>query len=387
MAEELQMRQQRSFSEDDELATVRAAMAASRQSLDVQGETVDLRIEPIITDVDGMGIDGLLEASLRHAENQSSAPDEGFDFDPSAFAQEDKAMQVSAPNDQPSIGADFAHAAPSPVAASDDDPFLFQGLTDLDEGNDPQQGDQQKLAAEVDGPEFDEELEEALQAARQQQPSQQPSQEPLLGMAPNGHAVPVGPDAGRVEVGLLQGMNLLGGAGLAALAHLIRHGGAAANSVVQQHRYSKITSEVNGHTQEIEDAVAKLNGNGLSAGLHALKGAHRDEFVQEFLEEPANRELFKKLLTSVGALATSTSKAAVVGSGAGLSPEQIESDIQNRISDVRDRHKEVLEALKDQSGKSVADRLTGVINQLADLIKSIFRRATQALGMGPRPGM
>lgn len=100
-----------------------------------------------------------------------------------------------------------------------------------------------------------------------------------------------------------------------------------------------------------------------------------------------NRELFKKLLTSVGALATSTSKAAVVGSGAGLSPEQIESDIQNRISDVRDRHKEVLEALKDQSGKSVADRLTGVINQLADLIKSIFRRATQALGMGPRPGM
>lgn len=383
MAEEMQMRNQRSFSEDDELASVRAELAASRQSLDVQGETVDLNIEPTIGDIEGLGIDGLLEASLRHAETHNTAPVEDFDFDPSIFAEDDQAVQLPVPDDQPVVEVEPGQVTPSSASSSEDDPFLFAGLTDLDEGNDPQQGGPQKLAAEVAGPEFEEELEEALQEARQQQPSQQAHQ----GMTPGGQAIPTGHDSGRVEVGLLQGMSLLGGAGLAALAHLIRNGGAAANSAVQQHRYNKITTEVNGHTQEIEDVVGRLNGNGLSAGLHGLKGAHRDEFVQEFLEEPANRELFNKLLTSVGALSTTTSKAAVVGSGAGLSPEQIESDIQNRISDVRDRHKEVLEALKDQSGKSVADRLTGVINQLAELIKSIFRRATQALGMGPRPGM
>ena len=389
MAEEMQVRHHRTFSEDDELAEVRAAMADSRQPLDVQGDTVSLQVEPIIGDIDELGFDSLLEASLRHAETQSPAPQGDFDFDPTIF--DDEPPQLTTVEDELQPGADADQAAASVTASVDDDPFIFKGLTDLDDDNGPQVRDAQKLAGDASGHEFEEELAEALKDAREhqsapQQPSH-PNQDVQHGMAPAGHGIPPGHDAGRVEVGLLQGMSLLGGAGLAALAHLVRNGGAAANSAVQQHRYNKITTEVNGHTQQIEDVVGRLNDNGLSAGLHGLKDAHRDQFVEEFLEKPANRELFNKLLSSVGALSTSTSKAAVVGSGAGLSPEQIESDIQNRISDVRDRHKEVLEALKDQSGKSVADRLNGVINQLAELIKSIFRRATQALGVGPRPGM
>lgn len=386
MAEEMQVRNPRNFSEDEELADVRTAMAASRQNLDVQGETVDLSIEPTIGDIDDLGFDDLLEASLRHAETQSTAPQGDFDFDPAVFDGE-QAMPLPASGDRLQLDAEPVQSTASAPDSAEGDPFLFKGLTDLDDGDGPQLGESQNLAGAVPGPEFEDELAEALQDARDKQPSHQPGQDPLHGMAPGGHPNPVGNDAGRVEVGLLQGMSLLGGAGLAALANLIRTGGAAANNAMQQHRYNKITSEVNSHTQQIEDVVGMLNNKGLSSGLHGLKGAHRDEFVQEFLEEPANRDLFNKLLSSVGALSTSTSKAAVVGSGAGLSPEQIESDIQNRISDVRDRHKEVLEALKDQSGKSVADRLNGVISQLADLIKSIFRRASQAMGMGPRPGM
>ncbi|WP_153785237.1 hypothetical protein [Pseudomonas sp. EMN2] len=386
MAEETQVRHHRNFSEDDELAEVRAAIADSRQGFDVQGETVDLNIEPSIGSIDELGFDDLLEASLRHTESQNTSPQGDFDFDPAIF-DDDQAMPLPAPDEQPQLDPESAQTTASAPDSVEDDPFAFKGLADLDDGVGPQFGDSQKPADSVPGPEFEDELTEALQDARAKQPSHQLGQDPLNGMAPGSHLNPAGHDAGRVEVGLLQGMSLLGGAGLAALAHLIRNGGAAANNAMQQHRYNKITSEVNGHTQQIEDVVGMLNGNGLSSGLHGLKGAHRDEFVQEFLEEPANRDLFNKLLSSVGALSTSTSKAAVVGSGAGLSPEQIESDIQNRISDVRDRHKEVLEALKDQSGKSVADRLNSVISQLADLIKSIFRRATQTLGIGPRPGM
>ncbi|WP_218173172.1 hypothetical protein, partial [Pseudomonas veronii] len=68
-------------------------------------------------------------------------------------------------------------------------------------------------------------------------------------------------------------------------------------------------------------------------------------------------------------------------------PDQLDSEITRRISDVQQKHKSLLESMTDHNGVSLSDRLSNIAAQLASAIDKLFQRASQALGFGPRPGM
>jgi hypothetical protein len=191
----------------------------------------------------------------------------------------------------------------------------------------------------------------------------------------------------QVRVGLLQGLGLLGGAGLASLAKMVQAGGNTISTVHQQRQYNKLSGEVDSITENMDTLVTKMNQNGLASGLSGLKGAHRDEFVQEFFSEPRNKVLLDDLVGSVGNLATKASKAAVVGAGAGLSADQVDDEINGRINSVRQKHKEMLDAIKDHHGVSLGDRLSNIASQIVEMIQEMFKSAAKAMGFGQRPGM
>jgi hypothetical protein len=191
----------------------------------------------------------------------------------------------------------------------------------------------------------------------------------------------------QIRVGLIQGLSMLGGAGLAGLAKMIHSGGSTINNQLRQRQYGKLSTQIDQITQNMDSLMGKMNANGLAAGLDGLKGEQRNEFVKEFFENPTNKGMFNELLGSVGSLATKATEAAVVGAAAGLSPDQIDTEITRRISDVQQKHKSLLDTMTDHNGVSLSDRLTNIAQQLAAAIDKLFQRASQALGLGPRPGM
>ncbi|MGO4801097.1 hypothetical protein ACEN2T_17605 [Pseudomonas sp. W22_MBD1_FP4] len=191
----------------------------------------------------------------------------------------------------------------------------------------------------------------------------------------------------QIRVGLIQGLSMLGGAGLAGLAKMVQSGGSTINNRLRQRQYGKLSGEIDQITHNMDSLMVKMNANGLSAGLEGLEGAKRTEFMNEFLELPANKGMFNELITSLGSLATKSTEAAVVGAAAGLSPDQLDSEITRRISDVQQKHKSLLESMSDHNGVSLSDRLSNIAAQLASAIDKLFQRASQALGFGPRPGM
>lgn len=191
----------------------------------------------------------------------------------------------------------------------------------------------------------------------------------------------------QIRVGLIQGLSMLGGAGLAGLAKMVQSGGSTINNRLRQRQYGKLSGELDQITNNMDSLMVKLNANGLSAGLDGLKGPQRNEFMNEFLEIPANKGMFNELITSLGSLATKSTEAAVVGAAAGLSPDQLDSEITRRISDVQQKHKSLLESMTDHNGVSLSDRLSNIAAQLASAIDKLFQRASQAMGFGPRPGM
>jgi len=191
----------------------------------------------------------------------------------------------------------------------------------------------------------------------------------------------------QVRVGLLQGLGLLGGAGLASLAKMVQAGGNTISTAHQQRQYTKLSGEVDTITENMDTLITRMNQNGLASGLSGLKGDHRDEFVQEFFTEPRNKVLLDDLVGSVGNLATKASKAAVVGAGAGLSADQVDDEINGRINSVRKKHKEMLDAIKDHHGVSLGDRLSNIASQIVEMIQEMFRSAAKAMGFGHRPGM
>jgi hypothetical protein len=191
----------------------------------------------------------------------------------------------------------------------------------------------------------------------------------------------------QVRVGMLQGLSMLGGAGLAGLTHMLHSGGSAINTKVQQRQYNKLAGEINEITSSMDQVISKLNLNGLARGMEDLRGNDRDMFLAEFMESQGNKSLVSELVSSVGALATKATNAAVVGAGAGLSPDEIDVQITKRISDIQEKHKQILDSLKDHNGTSLSDRLSNIAASISAVIDKLFQRAGQALGLGPRPGM
>lgn len=191
----------------------------------------------------------------------------------------------------------------------------------------------------------------------------------------------------RTEVGILQGMNLLGGAGLASLATVIKAGGKKINSTMNGHRYATLSGEVGTLTNSMDTALNTFVTNGYLEGLQGLKGDNRADFAREFLAIPANKQALEETLEAMGKLSTKARAAVEAGHAADISGEQIDSDVIRKIEDVREKHKDLMDALTDHKGNKLSDRMSELLDHIMELIDKIFDRVKQTLGGGPRPSM
>ena len=205
------------------------------------------------------------------------------------------------------------------------------------------------------------------------------------------HAQAAGPagnqQAQRVEVGIIQGMSMLGGAGLAGLTQMLRAGGSSLNNSINTRKYGKLSGEVDALTKNMDGILDKFAANGFMAGINGLSGNNKAEFVKEFMATPANKQMFDDLLHSVGTLSTKAGQAAATGAAAGLSGDQLDIEISRKIKNVSDKHQEMLDSLHDHNGTKLGDRLSDLVDQVASFLKSVYNKVTETFGFSQRQGM
>jgi gas vesicle protein len=90
-------------------------------------------------------------------------------------------------------------------------------------------------------------------------------------------------------------------------------------------------------------------------------------------------------------LSTKASQAAIAGAAAGLSGDQLDVEISRKIKNVSEKHKEMLDSLHDHNGTKLSDRLSELVEGIADFLKSVFTKVAEAFGYNQqrteRPGM
>lgn len=363
------------LSADEELDVVREQVARAR-------EESDTRIEPTL---DLGDIDSLLSNAFAAASEEDVQPVEGLNasedelldaalFDdevtpdngPAPEAEASSASAVEAPQESlmETLGESFANSSTaSPgAAAGAGDPLTPGGLN------------------------FNEGVNASLEAAQRQQAAD--TMESIARANAPGAAGDL--QSQRHEVGIIQGMSMLGGAGLVGLTKMLRAGGAQINNTISSRKYGKLSGEVDSLTQNMDGILSKFGASGFSAGLKGLKGENKAEFVKEFMANPANKQMFDDLVQSVGTLSTKASQAAIAGAAAGLSGDQLDVEISRKIKNVSEKHKEMLDSLHDHNGTKLSERLSELVDGIADFLKSVFTKVADAFGYNQRserPGM
>lgn len=359
------------LSADEELDIVREQAALAR-------EDNDTRIEPTLDIGD---IESLLNNSFAAASVEDVQPVEGLN------ASEDELLNAALFDDEvtPENGPAPEGDAPAASAAEAPQESLMEtfGESFAQSGAaSPGAGD--PLAP--GGLNFNEGVNATLEAAQRHQAAD--TMESIARANAPGAAGDL--QSQRHEVGIIQGMSMLGGAGLVGLTKMLRAGGAQINNTISSRKYGKLSGEVDSLTQNMDGILSKFGASGFSAGLKGLKGENKAEFVKEFMANPANKQMFDDLVQSVGTLSTKASQAAVAGAAAGLSGDQLDVEISRKIKNVSEKHKEMLDSLHDHNGTKLSDRLSELVDGIADFLKSVFTKVAEAFGYNQRsdrPGM
>lgn len=371
------------LSADEELDAVREEASLAR-------EETDTRIEPSLGD-----FDSLLSNAFAAAADKEIKPDEGVSdvmteddlLDAALFDDEVAPINGSTSDAKSSASADEAI-----ISASEEEATKASLMEELGEtfgdpnspaqGSAPSVGDAMPPAAHT----FNEGINASLNAAQRQQGAD--TLESIARANAPGAAGDL--SAQRHEVGIIQGMSMLGGAGLAGLTKMLRAGGSQINNSINTRKYGKLSGEVDTISQNMDGILNKFGASGFTAGLKGLKGENRAEFVKDFMANPANKQMFDDLVQSVGTLSTKATQAVVAGAAAGLSGDQLDVEISRKIKNVSDKHKEMLDSLHDHNGTKLSERLSEMVDTIADFLKSVFIKVAESLGYNQRsdrPGM
>ena len=359
------------LSADEELDVVREQVARAR-------EDTDTRIEPTL-DLDE--IDSLLSNAFAAASEEDVQAVEGLNtsedelLDAALFDDESTPDNVPAPETE----ASSASATEAPQESLTD--TLRESLANSSTASPGADGQMPP-----EGLNFNEGVNASLDAAQRQQAAD--TMESIARANAPGAAGDL--QSQRHEVGIIQGMSMLGGAGLVGLTKMLRAGGAQINNTISSRKYGKLSGEVDSLTQNMDGILSKFGANGFSAGLKGLKGENKAEFVKEFMANPANKQMLDDLVQAVGTLSTKASQAAIAGAASGLSGDQLDVEISRKIKNVSEKHKEMLDSLHDHNGTKLSERLSELMDGIADFLKSVFTKVAEAFGYNQRterPGM
>lgn len=380
LAAKMSERMNTQLSSDEELDAVREMESLAR-------EDNDPRIEPTL---DLNDVESLLDRAFENASDES-ADQSGMD---SALSDDDLLESASFDDDDLSQGPEAAtdstvdteeQARSQPNQQGSLMEQLGETFDDAMKGATEGHG----AAGDVPGMNLnskDASINAALDAAKTQL-GNDTDESIKRAMAQGGQVGPQGQQVQRQQFGIIQGMSLLGGAGLAALGNMVRAGSTGISNGVASHRYQRLSGEIDTLTNNMDSILNKFDNAGFASGIKGLKEEHKAEFVKEFMSKPENKAQLDSLVQSVGNLSTKAEQALVAGAAAGLSADQLDVEVSRKIKNLNDQHKQILDSLQDHNGKKLSDRLDSMINRIGDMLQQLFRAVADTLGFNQRPGM
>jgi len=381
LAAKMSERMSTQLSADEELDAVREMESLAR-------EDADPRIEPTL---DLNDVESLFDQAFENATDESS-DQTGMDsalsdddlLDSASFGDDDLSGDVLPGTDSSDDLVDEAKPEPGPNAS------LMEHLGET--FGDDLKGPSREPNAAQDAPGMslnskDASVNAAIDAAKTQLGNDTDESVKRAMAAQGGQASPQAQQAQQAQFGIIQGMSLLGGAGLMALGNMVKAGSASISNGVASSKYHRLSGEIDTLTGNMDSILNKFDKAGFTSGLNGLKDEHKAEFVKEFMSRPENKLQMDSLVQSVGNLSTKAEKALVAGAAAGLSADQLDVEVGRKIKNLNDKHKQILDSLQDHNGKKLSERLDSMINRIGDMLQQLFRAVADKLGFDQRPGM
>lgn len=381
LAAKMSERMNTQLSADEELDAVREMESLARVD-------ADPRIEPTL---DLNDVESLFDQAFAKATDES-ADQTGMDsalsdddlLDAASFGDDDLSDDALPGADSSKELVDEAKPGPGPNAS-----LMEQlGETFGDEFKGPPR--EPNAAADVPGVSLnsnDASVNAALDAAKTQLGNDTDESVKRAMAAQGGQGSPQAQQAQQAQFGIIQGMSLLGGAGLMALGNMVKAGSASISNGVANSKYHRLSGEIDTLTRNMDGILNKFDSAGFTSGLKGLKDEHKAEFVKEFMSRPENKLQMDSLVQSVGNLSTKVEKALVAGATAGLSADQLDVEVGRKIKNLNDKHKQILDTLEDHNGKKLSERLDSMINRIGEMLQQLFRAVADKLGFNQRPGM
>jgi hypothetical protein len=381
LAAKLAERLSTQLSADEELDAVREMESLAR-------EDADPRIEPILdlNDVESLfdrAFENATDESSDQTEMDSALSDDDL-LDSASFGDDDLSDDVLTKADAADELVDESKPGPDSNASL----MEHLGETFGDELKATSRGP--AAAEDVSGMNLDSKdasVNAAIDAAKTQLGNDTDESVKRAMAVHGGQASPQVQQAQQAQFGIIQGMSLLGGAGLMALGNMVKAGSASITNGVASSKYHRLSGEIDTLTRNMDSILTKFDKAGFTSGLNGLKDEHKAEFVKEFVSRPENKLQMDSLVQSVGNLSTKAEKALVAGASAGLSADQLDVEVGRKIKNLSDQHKQILGSLHDHNGTKLSERLDSMINRIGDMLQQMFRAVADKLGFNQRPGM
>ncbi|MDZ5605237.1 hypothetical protein SJI00_20910 [Pseudomonas sp. RP23018S] len=380
LAARLSERMSTELSADEELDAVREMESLSR-------EDAGSRVEPTLdlNDVESLldrAFESATEESSDHAGMDSTLSEDDL-LDSASFGEDDLSDDALPGADSSEEIADETTAGPGPNESLME--RLGESFGDKSKGP----GGEPDVAEDAHGMSLnakDASVNAAINAAMTQL-GNDTDESVKRAMAQGDRASPQVQQAQQAQFGIIQGMSLLGGAGLMALGNMVKAGSASISNGVASNKYHRLSGEISTLTGDMDTILNNLDSAGFTSALNGLKDEHKVEFVKEFMSRPENKQQVDNLVQSVGNLSTKAEKALVAGAAAGFSADQLDVEVGRKIKSLNDKHKLILDSLEDHNGKKLSERLDSVLNRIGEMLQQLFRAVTDKLGFNQRPGM
>lgn len=189
----------------------------------------------------------------------------------------------------------------------------------------------------------------------------------------------------RVQMSLGRAALLTGAIGLSKLTKVVASGGNIIGDKLHDWQIGSAENKVNQSINSLQSRFADLRGKGLS-GLDnpSLSLLDRQEMARQFFAQPEN----KGALGEMADLINKMGRDARTVIERSMSKGETADDAANRaLSPLRrftEENEKLLESLKD-GNETLLEKMDNVMNSLFEMLKQLFTRLAQSMGVGSKP--
>lgn len=186
----------------------------------------------------------------------------------------------------------------------------------------------------------------------------------------------------RVSMGLGKAALLTGGAGLMKLAQLISGGGGMISSGIHSWQLGKADKQLRDAVSGLGIQLDGFRAQGLSELDNGKLSLHeRQEMASQFFAKPENKQQLLSMFDEVNTMKQRARGLIEKSIAKGESADAVLERVLEPIKHFTDANEKFLESLK-MGNETLLEKLDDTMNSLFELLKQMFARLAQSLGIG-----